>query len=174
MTLRDAVPLDAASIVAIYNHYVTTTSVSFEEAEVAAAEMAARIEAIQASGLPWYVATDGDRTLGYAYASRWRSRSAYRYAAEVTVYVAAGQGAKGAGSALYRLLLPTLRERGFHTALATIALPNPASIAFHERFGFRKAGHVSQVGFKENRWVDVGYWQLMLQSPVPEAASGGR
>lgn len=162
MKIRGAALSDAASIAAIYNHFVTTSTITFEETEVSSGEMVNRIENVQAAGLPWHVATDEDNLVGYAYATPWKARSAYRYAVEVTVYVTPARFGTGIGTALYGKLLPALQQQNIHTALAAIALPNPGSIALHERCGFRKAAHFHQVGFKMQRWIDVGYWQLVF------------
>ncbi|MFL6708574.1 MAG: arsinothricin resistance N-acetyltransferase ArsN1 family B [Massilia sp.] len=162
LSLRDASAADAPALASIYNHYVLTTAISFEEDPVAAAAMAGRITELQADGLPWLVAERGGIIIGYAYASKWRVRPAYRFAVETSVYVAAAAVGGGAGKALYRALLARLRERGFHLAIAGIALPNDASIALHERFNFEKTAHFKEVGFKFGQWRDVGYWQLLL------------
>lgn len=159
MEIREADVLDAGSIAAIYNHYVSTSAVTFEEDELSQAEMITRIETVRSSGLPWYLATAAQNVIGYAYATPWKARSAYRYSVEVTVYVAPNYFGEGIGTALYRRLIPALQQRNIHTAMAAIALPNDASVALHERFGFCKAAHFKQVGFKMTRWIDVGYWQ---------------
>ncbi len=163
MEIRSAASSDAGSIAAIYNHFVKTSIVTFEEEEVSDVEMASRIETVKSSGLPWYLATNAQTVVGYAYATPWKTRSAYRYSAEVTVYAAPEYSGKGIGTALYRELIPALRQRKIHSALAGIALPNAASVALHERFGFYKAAHLMQVGFKMNQWIDVGYWQALLE-----------
>ncbi len=159
--IRAATPADAAAIAAIYNHYIATTTISFEEQAVTAAEMAQRIREVSAT-LPWLVHEEGGAIAGYAYATRWRVRSAYRFAAETSVYVAHGRGGQGIGSALYTALLAELRVRGMHMAIGGIAQPNPASVALHERLGFVKVAHFSEVGRKFGRWIDVGYWELKL------------
>jgi phosphinothricin acetyltransferase len=159
--IRAATPDDAAAIAAIYNHYIATTTISFEEQAVTAAEMAQRIRDICAT-LPWLVREDGGRIAGYAYATKWRVRSAYRFSAETSVYVEPGRGGQGIGSALYTALLAELRARGVHMAIGGIAQPNPASVALHERLGFVKVAHFSEVGRKFDRWIDVGYWELKL------------
>lgn len=159
--IRPATPDDASAIVDIYNHYVNTTVISFEERPVTPEEMAGRIREVTAI-LPWYVHEDQGRVIGYAYATRWRVRSAYRYAAETSVYLAPGQGGKGIGSALYKALLAELRAREIHMAIGGIAQPNPASVALHESLGFEKVAHFSQVGRKFDRWIDMGYWELRL------------
>jgi phosphinothricin acetyltransferase len=159
--IRPATPDDASAIVDIYNHYVATTVISFEERPVTPDEMAGRIRDVLAA-LPWLVYESEGRVVGYAYATKWRVRSAYRYSAETSVYVAPGQGGKGIGSALYKTLLEELRAREIHMAIGGIAQPNPASVALHERLGFEKVAHFKQVGRKFDRWIDMGYWELQL------------
>jgi L-amino acid N-acyltransferase YncA len=159
--IRPATPDDAAAIVAIYNHYVATTVISFEERPVAIEDMAGRIRDVTAA-LPWLVHEADGQVIGYAYATKWRARSAYRFSAETSVYVAPGQGGKGIGLALYTTLLDQLRAREIHMAIGGIAQPNPASVALHERLGFEKVAHFKQVGRKFDRWIDVGYWELQL------------
>jgi phosphinothricin acetyltransferase len=157
--VRPAAESDAPVIAAIYNHYVQHTVVTFEEEPVAAAEMARRLETVAAASLPWFVAEEDGHVRAYAYATRWKERSAYRFSVEITLYVAHDQARRGIGSRLYDQLFPALEARGVHVALAGIALPNEASVAIHERYGMRKVAHLEQVGFKLGRWVDVGYWQ---------------
>ena len=163
MNIRDASTADAPAIVAIYNHYILTTTISFEEDSVDAGTMAGRIADIQQGGYPFLVLTDGERIAGYAYATKWRVRHAYRFAVESSVYLSPGDGGKGHGAALYAALLARLADSGFHTVIGGIAQPNPASEALHEKFGFRKVAHFSEVGFKFGRWIDVAYWELKLK-----------
>jgi len=160
--VRTATPADAVPVARIYNHYVTDTIVTFEEEPVSAAEMATRIDQVLADSLPWLVADMNGDVVGYAYATRWRPRFGYRFSVEVTVYLAADRGGRGIGSKLYEALIAALRERGLRSAMGGIALPNDASVALHEKFGFKKVAHFDQVGIKFDRWIDVGYWQLML------------
>lgn len=162
--IRAATPSDAAPIATLYNHYVTHTIITFEEDTVPADEMARRIEAVQSAALPWLVAESAGKLAGYAYATPWKPRSGYRFSAEITVYLDPGHAGRGIGSALYARLFPLLRERGINAVLGGIALPNEASIALHEKFGMRKVAHIEQVGFKFDRWIDVGYWQRSLQT----------
>lgn len=159
--IRPATPDDASAIVTIYNHYIATTTISFEEHPVAPEEMAGRIRDVTAQ-LPWLVYERDGEVLGYAYATKWRARSAYRFSAETSVYVKFGQGGKGIGSALYKVLLEELRAREIHMAIGGIAQPNEASVALHESLGFEKVAHFKQVGRKFDRWVDVAYWELQL------------
>jgi phosphinothricin acetyltransferase len=157
--IRDAVAADAARIAEIYNHYVLHTIVTFEEEPVAAEDMAARMDAVRAASLPWIVSESAGRILGYAYATKWKDRIGYRHATEVTVYLDLEAGGRGLGTALYGRLFPMLDERKVHAALGGIALPNPASIALHEKFGMKKVAHLEEIGIKFGTWIDVGYWQ---------------
>ena len=152
---------DAAQICAIYNHHVLNTVVTFEETPVSVDEMARRIGAVTEKW-PWLVWEEQGTTAGYAYAAMWKERSAYRFSVESTVYVAEDLVRRGIGAALYRALLPDLKQRGAHCVIGGIALPNAASVALHEKLGFEKIGHFKEVGFKHGRWVDVGYWALIL------------
>lgn len=123
--------------------------------------MKQRIENVSAS-LPWYVEEQDGEILGYAYATPWRVRSAYRFSVESTVYVAASHAGKGIGKRLYQTLIADLRQRGIHVVLGGIAQPNVASVALHESLGFEKVAHFKDVGRKFEQWVDVGYWELRL------------
>jgi phosphinothricin acetyltransferase len=160
--IRNAQPTDAATIVEIYNHYVLNTTITFEEQPVTAPQMAERMAEVQAAGLPWLVAEREGRVLGYAYASKWKARSAYRHSVECSVYLDHQAVGGGMGSSLYAALFAELKARGLHVVIGGIALPNESSIALHEKFGFKKVAQFEEVGFKFGRWVDVGYWQKTL------------
>jgi L-amino acid N-acyltransferase YncA len=164
MTIRAARAEDAAAIAAIYNHYVLNTIISFEEQAVTDAEMAGRINDVVAGGLPWLVAEREGRVVGYAYASKWRARPAYRFSVEVSAYVDMNATARGIGSRLYEALFANLRERSVHVVIGGIALPNEKSVALHEKFGMQKVAHFSEVGYKFGEWRDVGYWQVTLDN----------
>ncbi|MGA8260240.1 MAG: arsinothricin resistance N-acetyltransferase ArsN1 family B [Arenicellales bacterium] len=159
--IRPASPEDAQRICDIYNYYVAGTAISFEEQPVIPASMAQRISEGSVSH-PWLVLERDGAIRGYAYAAPWHRRSAYRFSAETTVYVAREHQREGIGIALYRALIGRLKLAGFHCVIGTIALPNPASVALHERLGFVKVGTIEEVGLKLGRWVDVGYWKLLL------------
>jgi L-amino acid N-acyltransferase YncA len=159
--IRSATTEDATRIAEIYNHYVLHSTITFEEQAVPVDEMRQRIAEI-VDGLPWLVWLEESVVQGFAYASKWKGRSAYRYSAESTVYLAKDSMGKGIGSRLYQALLAELRERRFHTVIGGIALPNAASVALHEKLGFEKVSQFREVGWKFNRWIDVGYWQLIL------------
>jgi L-amino acid N-acyltransferase YncA len=164
VSIRSVVADDTDAIVGIYNHYVAQTIITFEEEPVSASDMRQRITDVQSASLPWLVAERDETVVGYAYATKWRARKAYRFSTEVTVYLAPNLSGRGIGSILYGNLLTALRQRHVRAAMGGIALPNQASIALHEKCGFKKVAHFEQVGFKFNRWIDVGYWQLILPS----------
>lgn len=159
--IRNATEADAQAICGIYNVYVLGTIVTFEQQQVAAPEMAARIGDVSAA-YPWLLAETDRGIMAYAYATRWRSRAAYDHTAESTIYVREDQHRSGIGYPLYLALLDELRRRAVHAVVGCIALPNPASVAFHEKCGFRKVAHFAEVGRKFDQWVDVGFWQLSL------------
>jgi L-amino acid N-acyltransferase YncA len=167
IAIRAATPEDANAIAAIYAPHVLTGTVSFETDPPDARIMRTRMAASE--GLyPWIVATNGDATggvIGYAYATRFRDRPAYRYVCETSIYMADVAQGQGAGRLLYDSLIDTLRAQGFVHALGAIALPNDASIRLHESVGFRRAGVYREVGFKHGRWIDVGIWQVELNEP---------
>jgi phosphinothricin acetyltransferase len=160
--IRNATQADAQSVVHIYNHYVLNTTISFEEELVSAPEMAGRIAEVAANDLPWLVLEIDGEVVGYAYASKWKGRCAYRFSVETSVYLAPDHGRRGLGTDLYKSLLAQLKAKGFHAAIGGIALPNPASIALHEKFGMSKVAHFKDVGFKFGQWIDVGYWECLL------------
>lgn len=161
--IRPATPDDAAAIAAIYNHYVTHTTVTFEEQPVSGEDMSERLREVAAASLPWLVAVQSGQVVGYAYATKWKGRCAYRYSVESSVYLAHDRVGKGLGSLLYRELFSRLKDRGIHAIIGGIALPNPASVALHERLGMTQVAHFREVGFKFGGWIDVGYWQATLR-----------
>ncbi len=160
--IRPATIADAAAITGIYNHYVLNTIVTFEEETVPVSDLVWRIEEVAAARLPWLVTVEDGRILGYAYANKWKSRCAYRYSVESTVYLDKEATGRGLGTALYKSLIVDLKKRGLHGAIGGVALPNEASVALHEKLGFRKIGQFREVGWKFDQWIDVGYWELIL------------
>lgn len=160
--IRSAHPSDAEAIVGIYNHYVANTTITFEELLVSAEEMRRRVDVIQAAGLPWLVLEESGQLLGYAYASKWKERSAYRYSVETSVYLKHGSQSRGLGSHLYEALFSALAERGIHAAMGGIVLPNDASVRLHEKMGMKQVARFEQVGYKFGQWLDVGYWQKVF------------
>jgi phosphinothricin acetyltransferase len=152
---------DAEDICKIYNYYVAKSIVTFEERPVGTREIARRIEDIT-KDFPWFVYEDNGKIVGYAYASHWKARSAYRFAVEATVYVAPDCTGRKIGFKVYKRLIQELRKLSFHTVMGGIALPNDASIVLHEKLGFEKVAHFKEVGQKFGKWIDVGYWELLL------------
>jgi phosphinothricin acetyltransferase len=170
--IRDADPSrDAAACAAIYAPRVEGSPVSFEEQAPDAAEMAARIERYGDSHA-WLVAEREGEVVGYAYATAFNERPAYRWSTSVSVYVADDARGEGVGRALYEALFDRLRERGFRMACAGITLPNEASEGLHESLGFELVGVNREIGWKQGAWRDVGWYQLELTSapdaPPPE------
>ena len=159
--IREVGAGDGKRICEIYNYYVQNTCISFEEDPVSQEEIEKRIAAITPA-YPYLIYEMDGEILGYAYANRWKERSAYRYVAEVTVYIDKDHLGKGIGRELLKALLDESKKRGFHALMAVIALPNEASVRLHEEFGFKKAAHFTEVGYKQDRWIDVGYWELLL------------
>jgi L-amino acid N-acyltransferase YncA len=160
--IRPATGADATAVADVYNHYIKETTVTFEEAEVIPSEIGRRIQEVASASLPWLIAEQEATVVGYAYAGKWHSRTGYRFSAEIAVYVEADHTRIGAGSRLYDHLFPMLQARGIHAVMAGIALPNEPSVALHEKFGLTKVAHFTEVGFKFDRWIDVGYWQRTL------------
>jgi L-amino acid N-acyltransferase YncA len=161
--IRGATEQDAGQICEIYNHFVLQTAVTFEEEPVGADEMRERIRETLPD-LPWLVWEDGGSVLGYCYAGKWKGRCAYRYSVESTVYLRRDASGRGLGTTLYSALLDELRQRKLHAVIGGIALPNAASVRLHEKLGFAKVAEFREVGNKFGRWVDVGYWQLIMGS----------
>jgi L-amino acid N-acyltransferase YncA len=161
--IRPVTLADAEAIALIYNHYVLETAITFEEVAIPPTEMAERIARTIGAGLPWLVAEQGGRVIGYSYASKWKDRTAYRFSVETTIYLAPDCHGNGVGTSLYRELHTCLKEMNFHTAIGGIIHPNPASQALHEKLGYRKVAHLSEIGFKFGKWIDVCYWQCLLQ-----------
>jgi L-amino acid N-acyltransferase YncA len=161
MNIRACTATDISAVCDIYNHYIEHTVITFEETPLTVAQMQERIEATMQL-FPWLVCELAGEIVGYAYASKWKDRSAYKHTAEVTVYLHPDKTGMGIGSALYRVLLEQLAAQNKHVLLACIAVPNAASEKLHEQFGFHQVAHFPEVGFKFNRWLDVGYWQKTL------------
>jgi len=161
--IRQVRPGDGEAICGIYNFYVENTAISFEEKPVLINEMEKRILNISAK-YPYLVwEEDSGDINGYAYVNTWRERSAYRFTAELSVYVRDGFQGRGLGGKLMERILEEVRKTDIHSLMSGIALPNGRSVALHEKFGFKKIGHFEEVGFKFNKWHDVGYWELILK-----------
>ncbi len=159
--VRSASPADAVACAAIYAPYVTNTAITFETVPPCAHEMAERIAAAVHSHA-WVVLEDEGRVVGYAYGAPFKSRAAYRWSCEVSVYLEPGRRRTGAGRTLYDALFARLIERGFRTAVAGMTLPNDASVGFHRAMGFEPVGTYRRIGWKHDAWHDVAWTQRML------------
>lgn len=158
MHIRTATANDAAFCADIFAHYVLRTAFNLQEVPPDASYFSRLI-----ADAPFFVAEDSEKepggaVCGYAYADVLKSRCGYRYAMEISVYVAAEKIQRGAGGALMTALLAALKKNGMRSAVSYITLPNPQSVRLHEKYGFAKAGVMPGVGWKFNRPFDVGIW----------------
>ena len=153
---------DASDILEIYGPMVLTTPVCFELEVPSMQEMQRRIRTIQEQ-YPWLVYKRDEKVLGYAYASPHRARPAYQWSVDLSIYIHPSMRRKGLGYALYTALFALLRLQGYINAYAGITLPNSGSVGLHEAMGFTPVGVYKQVGYKLDKWHDVGHWQFSLQ-----------
>lgn len=179
MQIEPATPADAAQLAEIYGYHVLHGTASFEQVPPTAEDMAERLAKVQASGAPWLVArgpalrqAQGEREIvGYAYASQFRDRPAYRFACENSVYIRHDQRGTGIGRALLALLIVEAERAGFRQMIGVIAGAAPASVKLHAACGFTEAGRLRSVGRKHGQWLDTLYMQRPLgtgDSTAPE------
>lgn len=163
--LRDATEADIPDMREIYNHYVANTTVTFDEDPLTLAEMRTKFRAVQKHGYPWLVAQSPNKVvLGYAYVSPWKTRAAYRFTVENSIYLGPASTGKGLGAALMKELLMRAQAAGVKEVVAVIADRGAdASIAIHERFGFTEIGRMGRVGFKFGRWLGTVLMQKSLK-----------
>jgi L-amino acid N-acyltransferase YncA len=162
-TVRAAVPADLEAVAAICAHYVTTTVTTFEEVPPTVAEWRQRLDNLAGRNLPFLVAEQDGTVCGYAYASPWRPKPAYRYTVEDTVYVSPDRTGRGVGRALLGALLTGCEQAGVRQVVAVIAdTGSDASVAVHRRLGFDAAGRLCRVGHKHGRWIDTVLMQREL------------
>jgi L-amino acid N-acyltransferase YncA len=180
LKIRTATVGDARSMLDIYRPYILETPITFETEVPSLEEFQGRVSTVL-SKFPWLVCERDNQIVGYAYAGAFRSRRAYDWSVESSVYVLKGSHHTGVGSALYRALLELLGEQGVVNVIGGMTLPNPASEALHGRFGFTKVAHFKDAGYKLGQWWDVGFWQLQLARPeiprpmrVPRAIMGAK
>lgn len=172
ISVRAATDQDAVPISDIYRPYVLDTAISFEMDPPSASDFASRIRSITAN-YPWLVAVEADSVLGYAYAGPHRSRAAYRFSVETSIYIGTAHQTRGVGRLLYEALFAKLRQGEWVHAYAGTTLPNPASVAFHERMGFRPIGVFPSVGFKFDQWHDVAWFHRPIgEDPTPTRRRG--
>lgn len=159
--IRNAQFGDAANLVAIYAPYVEKTAITFETQVPTVEDFENRIKKTMEK-FPYLVAIEEGQIVGYAYASTYYARAAYDWTVELSVYVQKEARGKGVGTLLYTALEQELTARGFKNFLACIALPNPASIALHEKRGYEQVAHFKKVGYKFGTWHDIVWLQKSL------------
>jgi L-amino acid N-acyltransferase YncA len=163
MPVRPVRLADASAIAAIYAHHVLHGTASFETVPPDDVDMRQRIARVTDAGWPWLVAEDANgELLGYAYASQFRDRAAYRFACEDSIYIRADCRGQGLGSALLAALIEACTDAGFRQIIAVIGGAGPASAALHARHGFETAGRLAAIGRKQGRWLDTLYMQRQL------------
>ena len=167
--IRLATEADTEAMLSIYAPVVRETAISFELEPPSIDEFQSRIRSTL-TRTPWLLCEIDGHVAGYAYAGPLRTRQAYQWSVEVTVYVHADYRRMGVGSAVYTSLFECLRLLGYMNAYGGIALPNPGSVGLHESLGFFHVGTYRNVGYKLGAWHDVGWWQLELMSPQVEPA----
>jgi phosphinothricin acetyltransferase len=167
--VRPAVAEDLPAIHEIYGHHVLHGLASFEEEAPPLAELRRRFDDVRGRGLPWLAADFGGVVAGYGYCAPYRTRSAYRYALEDSIYVRHGSEGRGVGSALLRVLIERCEALGYRQLVAVIGdSANAASINLHASFGFLRVATLRSVGFKFGRWVD----SVVMQRPLGSGDSG--
>lgn len=162
--IRPAEEKHASQICDIYNHYVQNTVVTFDLENKDDDFFKNEIARISKE-FPFQVAVQGDLVLGFAFAKSWKDRIAYKNTVESSIYMNPEYTSKGIGYHLYINLIDQLRNKGIHSIIAGVSLPNVTSVRLHEKVGFHKVAHFREVGHKFDKWIDVGYWELLL--PVP-------
>ncbi|GAB4057244.1 GNAT family N-acetyltransferase [Catellatospora paridis] len=170
--IRRATADDAAACAAIYAPYVTDTAITFETESPTAAEMARRIEAANQRHA-WLVLEVDGTIVGYAYGTEHRTRAAYRWACDASIYLQADRRRTGGGRALYTALLAILAARGYRRVMGGVTQPNEASMGLHRSFGFTDVGTYRSVGWKLGAWHDVTWLQLELAPDEERAAAPG-
>jgi L-amino acid N-acyltransferase YncA len=171
--IRMATTDDAAQVQGIYAPFCQDSPASFEIKAPSVAEITDRITTVTQT-YPWLVCERANEILGYAYACQHRERAAYRWAVDLSVYIAPGWRRKGIGKGLLAVLSALLRVQGFFRAYGGVALPNPASVALLESAGYKLVGVYEKVGFKSGAWHDVGWWVLVLREVTPDPAEPQR
>ncbi|MFI3259222.1 MAG: N-acetyltransferase family protein [Rikenellaceae bacterium] len=152
---------DLNAIMEIYNHYVVNTTVSFDEVAWTIEDAIHKYEILNEGGYPFFCCEVEGEIVGYCYLSNWNSRSAYKTTAEVTIYLKPDMKRRGYGRAMLKALVDVAKEGRYHSLIAAITIPNEASVALHEEFGFVKVSFFPAVGYKLGGWCDVGHWQWL-------------
>ena len=159
--IRTATGADAADLVSIYGPYVLETAVTYEYEVPSVEEFRGRIENT-IKNYPYLVAMEDSIILGYAYASSFHPRAAFRWSAEVTVYIRKEAHGRGIGRMLYEKLEESLKKQNVQTVIALIADPNPESVAFHEKLGYHVAGRLTDCAYKLGQWRGMYYMEKFI------------
>ncbi len=170
LTIRHATGCDLPRVVEITNHYIAETVIHFSTAPWTIEQARAEFDAGQRL-LPFLVAEEAGRLVGFARASKWKSRCAYEWAVETGIYLDPSVRSRGIGRRLYAELFDILLRQGYRTIIGGIALPNEASVRLHESMGMTRTALFPKVGYKMGRWIDVAYWTLELGDGVSPPAS---
>lgn len=162
MLIRSTLEDDFSAIAELTSVFIRSTAVHFAYEPVTARELSDQWRETQGR-LPWFTAEIDGRFAGYAKAGPWRTRSAYQWTGEAGIYVEVEHRGSGVGKQLYAALIAELRERGFHSLIEGMTMPNDASVRLHESLGFEFVGSFRRVGHKLDQWHDVAFWQLLLR-----------
>ena len=162
LVIRPYSPADIPAVTRIYGHYVRDTVITFETEEPSEAEMANRFSTIAGKGHPLLIAEQDGEVIGYAYASTYRPREAYRFTCEDSIYLAPDAVGKGLGGLLLGRLIDDSRKAGLRQMLAVITAERANSIRLHEKHGFRFIGRYEALGYKFDRWLDIVHMQRAL------------
>ena len=172
ITIREATVADIPQMQAIYAHHVLSSTATFEEIPPSIDEMSQRLQKVREHGLPWLVAEESGRIVGYAYAGPYRPRPAYRYTIEDSIYLAEGESGKGIGQQLLATLIEHCERGPWRQMIAVIAgTQNQSSISVHRKLGFAHVGTQPDTGYKFGQWIDVVFMQRSLgdgRSTSPE------
>ena len=160
MTLRFAAPGDVSALLSIYERYISTP-ITFEYTLPSLEEFAQRVASVQAF-YPYLVAEENGELLGYAYAHQIAERAAYRWGAELSIYLRPDAVRRGLGKRLYQSLIALLRLQGVRTVYGLVASPNPASEGLHRSLGFHRMGVQRNAGYKNGRWVDLIWFEQSI------------
>lgn len=161
ITIRPVQPSDVVKITDLYNWYIVNTTITFEIAAIAYAEMEKRIQE-RVQQYDWLVAEINQEVVGYAYYGKFHTRAAYRHTVESSIYLSSEHTGKGLGTALYSALIQSATTHGFRELISLVTLPNPASLTLHQKLGFIEAGLLRNVGYKFDQYLDVSIWQKSL------------
>ena len=159
---------DVNNMLQIYGPFILNTAVSFESTIPSEKEFWERIKKVLVEA-PWLVCKSDNKVIAYAYASAHRSRAAYQWSRELSVYVHQDWRAKGIAKALYHSLIELLKLQGYRNTFIGITLPNIASVKFHEKMGYKAVGVYHKVGFKNGQYHDVGWWEMLINDEIPKA-----